>query len=171
MAAGSDASAAGGRKSELSEWQWSIADDGLQAEEDIGYHNRIRSRRPTEFQKQNHSMAKIGTFLLCSGCRLRCSALSIVRRGIHKGTDSARLRRDAQCPLCRLLFALLRLAKSRPAGGCSLALRLRALILPKQEKGFAAIGIANLNFKYQKDMKKRHDPKIMPFVSINYSAT
>ena len=38
-------------------------------------------------------------------------------------------------PLWRLLLTLLRLAKSRPLGGCSLALRLRALILPKQEKG------------------------------------
>ena len=42
--AGSDASAAGGRVSELSEWQRSIADEGfLKAEEDIGHRNRMDS--------------------------------------------------------------------------------------------------------------------------------
>ena len=37
---GSDASAASGRYSELSEWLWSVSDAGVCAKESTGYHNR-----------------------------------------------------------------------------------------------------------------------------------
>ena len=37
---GSDASAAGGRYSELSEWQRSVSDEGIHAKEHTGHRNR-----------------------------------------------------------------------------------------------------------------------------------
>ena len=52
-------------------------------------------------------------------------------------------------PPCSAFLALLRLAKRRPTGGCSLALRLRALILPEQEKGFTLKRDDKLKFEYR----------------------
>ena len=42
--------------------------------------------------------------------------------------------RDSQRPFGRILLVLLRLAKSRPSVGCSLAWHLRVPILAEQEK-------------------------------------
>ena len=49
-------------------------------------------------------------------------------------------------PPSRLLLVLLRLAKSRPSGGCSLVLCLRALILATQEKYITAPGSCDFPF-------------------------